>query len=104
MREVFDYCREGVVLLVASLNPLERSLRELTDLVGDMKGRSVLQEPQGVVEHDGRLGRQIIHIFDVLAEFEREIIRETTVAGLESTRARSRHGGRPKALDENKPS
>ena len=37
-----------------------------------------------------------------MAEFEREIIRERTMAGLESARARGRHGGRPRALDEGK--
>jgi len=47
-------------------------------------------------------GRLIFHVFGALAEFEREIIRERTMAGLESARARGRHGGRPRALDENK--
>jgi len=47
-------------------------------------------------------GRLIFHVFGALAEFEREIIRERTMAGLESARARGRHGGRPRALDEGK--
>ena len=42
----------------------------------------------------------IFHVFGALAEFEREIIRERTMAGLESARARGRRGGRPRALDE----
>ena len=41
-------------------------------------------------------------MFGALAEFEREIIRERTMAGLESARARGRHGGRPRALDESR--
>ena len=44
----------------------------------------------------------MFHVFGALAEFEREIIRERTMAGLESARARGHHGGRPRALDENK--
>ena len=47
-------------------------------------------------------GRLIFHVFGALAEFEREIIRERTMAGLESARARGRYGGRPRAFDENR--
>ena len=47
-------------------------------------------------------GRLSFHVFGALAEFEREIVRERTLAGLESARARGRHGGRPRALDENR--
>lgn len=44
----------------------------------------------------------VTYVFAALAEFEREIIRERTVAGLESARAKGRKGGRPRSLDENK--
>jgi DNA invertase Pin-like site-specific DNA recombinase len=44
----------------------------------------------------------VTYVFGALAEFEREIIRERTMAGLESARSQGRHGGRPRALDENK--
>lgn len=47
-------------------------------------------------------GRHVFRVFGVLAEFEREIIRERTMAGFESVRARGRHGGMPRVLDENK--
>lgn len=43
----------------------------------------------------------VFHVFGALAKLERKIIRESTIAGLESSRARKRHGGRPRALDEN---
>ena len=103
LREAFDYCREGDVLVVARLDRLGRSLRELIDLVGDLEGRGVgfrsLKESLDTTTAGGRL---IFHVFGALAEFEREIIRERTMAGLESARARGRHGGRPKALDESK--
>ncbi len=103
LREAFDYCREGDVLVVARLDRLGRSLRELIDLVGELEGRGVgfrsLKESLDTTTAGGRL---IFHVFGALAEFEREIIRERTMAGLESARARGRHGGRPKALDENK--
>ena len=103
LREAFDYCREGDVLVVARLDRLGRSLRELIDLVGQLEGRGVgfrsLKESLDTTTAGGRL---IFHVFGALAEFEREIIRERTMAGLESARARGRHGGRPKALDENR--
>lgn len=103
LRETFDYCREGDVLVVARLDRLGRSLRELIDLVGELEGRGVgfrsLKESLDTTTAGGRL---IFHVFGALAEFEREIIRERTMAGLESARARGRHGGRPRALDENK--
>ncbi|CAA9453517.1 MAG: Phage integrase, site-specific serine recombinase [uncultured Rubrobacteraceae bacterium] len=103
LREAFDWCREGDVLVVARLDRLGRSLRELIDLVGELEGRGVgfrsLKESLDTTTAGGRL---IFHVFGALAEFEREIIRERTMAGLESARARGRHGGRPRALDENR--
>ncbi|MBT7825158.1 MAG: recombinase family protein, partial [Bacteroidetes bacterium] len=47
-------------------------------------------------------GKLIFHIFGALAEFERDIIRERTMAGLKAARARGRIGGRPKIMDEKK--
>lgn len=101
--EALDWCREGDVLVVARLDRLGRSLRELIDLVGELEGRGVgfrsLKESLDTTTAGGRL---IFHVFGALVEFEREIIRERTMAGLESARARGRHGGRPRALDENR--
>jgi DNA invertase Pin-like site-specific DNA recombinase len=103
LREAFEYCREGDVLVVARLDRLGRSLRELIDLVGELEGRGVgfrsLKESLDTTTAGGRL---IFHVFGALAEFEREIIRERTMAGLESAKARGRRGGRPRALDEGK--
>jgi DNA invertase Pin-like site-specific DNA recombinase len=101
LRQAFEYCRNGDVLVVARLDRLGRSLRELIDLVGELEGRGVgfrsLKESLDTTTAGGRL---IFHDFGALAEFEREIIRERTMAGLEAARARGRHGGRPRALDE----
>ena len=90
-------------MVVARLDRLGRSLCELIDLVGELEGRGVgfrsLKEALDTTTSGARL---IFHIFGALAEFEREIIRERMMAGLESAKARGRHGGRPRALDENK--
>ena len=48
------------------------------------------------------IGQLIFHLFGALAEFERNLVRERTQAGLKAARARGRTGGRPKALDLNK--
>ncbi len=78
-------------------------MRELIDLVGELEGRGVgfrsLKESLDTRTTGGRL---IFDVFEALAGFEREIVRERTLAGLESARTRGRHGGRPRALDENK--
>jgi DNA invertase Pin-like site-specific DNA recombinase len=47
-------------------------------------------------------GKLVFHIFGALAEFERELIRERTVAGLAAARARGRHGGRPTVMSPDK--
>jgi DNA invertase Pin-like site-specific DNA recombinase len=103
LHEAFDYCRSEDVLVVTSLDRLGRSLRELIDLVGELERRGVgfrgLKENLDTSSASGRL---VFHVFASIAEFERELIRERTLAGLESARARGRHGGRPRALDENK--
>ena len=102
LREAFDYCREGDVLVVR-LDRLGRSLRELVDLIGELGNRGVgfrsLKESLDTTTAGGRL---IFHVFGALAEFEREIIRERTMAGLESAKARGRRGGRPRVLDANR--
>lgn len=103
LQEAFNYCRKGDVLVVVRLDRLGRSLRELIDLVGELEGRGVgfrsLKESLDTTTPGGKL---VFHVFGALAEFEREIIRDRTMAGLESARARGRRGGRPRALDENR--
>ena len=103
LREALDYCRPEDVLVVTSLDRLGRSLRELIDLVGELEGRGIgfrsLKENLDTSTAGGRL---VFHVFASIAEFERELIRERTMAGLEAAKARGRHGGRPRVLDEGK--
>jgi len=90
MSQKIESCRNGDVLVVARLDRLGRPLRELIDLVGELEGRGVefrsLEESLDTTTAGGRL---IFHVFGALAEFERKIIRERTMAGLESARAQS---------------
>ncbi|MDP9437151.1 MAG: recombinase family protein [Actinomycetota bacterium] len=93
LRQAFDYCREGDVLIVARLDRLGRSLRELIDLVSELEGKGVgfrsLKESLDTTT-TGRAPH--LHVFGALAEFERETIRERTIR-VGSARARGRHGG-----------
>lgn len=91
--------REGDTLVVWRLDCLGRSLKHLIDTVNELDARGVgfksLTESIDTTTPGGRL---VFHIFGALAEFERELIRERTHAGLAAARARGRKGGRPKKL------
>jgi DNA invertase Pin-like site-specific DNA recombinase len=99
LREALDYVRQGDVLVVWKLDRLGRSLRHLIDTITSLDERGVgfrsLQENLDTTTSGGRL---IFHIFGALAEFERELIQERTMAGLHAARARGRMGGRPQKL------
>ena len=96
-------CRKGDTLVVWKLDRLGRSLPHLVETVRGLIARGVgfksLQENIDTTTSGGKL---IFHIFASLAEFERDIIRERTQAGLSAARARGRKGGRPKGVDEKK--
>lgn len=98
-----DFVREGDTLVVWRLDRLGRSMRDLIDRVTDLERRGVnfksLNENIDTATAGGRL---FFHVFAALAEFERELIRERTYAGLAAARARGRRGGRPIALTPRK--
>jgi DNA invertase Pin-like site-specific DNA recombinase len=95
--------REGDVLVVWRLDRLGRSLGHLIETISDLHRRGVgfrsLTEQIDTTTPSGKL---IFHVFGALAEFERDLIRERTQAGLSAARARGRVGGRPKALRDPK--
>ena len=78
-----------------------RSLHHLIKVVNDLIAKGVdiisIQDPLNTTSAQGRL---IFNMFASLAEFEKDLIRERTMAGLKSARARGRMGGRPKGLSE----
>jgi len=96
-------CRTGDVLVVWKLDRLGRSLPHLVETVQILADRQVgfrsLQEQIDTTTSGGTL---IFHIFASLAEFERDLIRERTTAGLTAARARGRTGGRPAGGDDKK--
>ena len=90
--------REGDTLVVWKLDRLGRSLKHLVNTVQDLTNRNigfkVLQGHGANIDTTTANGKLIFGIFAALAEFERELIRERTMAGLSSARARGRIGGR----------
>ncbi len=97
--DAMEFCRNGDSLVVWKLDRLGRSLRHLIDTVNKLQSKGVefvsLQESVDTTTSGGKL---VFHIFGALAEFEREMIRERTKAGLKAARARGRMNGRPKKL------
>ena len=102
--EALAYVREGDSLVVWKLDRLGRSLKHLIDTITNLNNRKIgfksLTENIDTTTSGGKL---IFHIFGALAEFERDIIRERTLAGLQAARARGRKGGRPKATSLDTP-
>jgi len=101
--ECLKYLRPGDTLVVWKLDRLGRSLKHLIETVQVLEGREIgfrsVQESIDTMTPGGKL---VFHVFGALAEFERDLIRERTNAGLAAARARGRKGGRPALLDEKK--
>lgn len=97
------FARSGDTLVVWKLDRLGRSLPHLIATVRELEAHRIgfrsLQESIDTTTPSGRL---FFHMIGALAEFERDIIRERTKAGLLSARARGRLGGRPTVLDQRK--
>jgi DNA invertase Pin-like site-specific DNA recombinase len=99
--EALNYVRAGDTLVVWRLDRLGRSLPHLIATMTALEERGIgfksLTESIDTTTSGGKL---IFHIFGALAEFERNLIRERTQAGLTAARARGRRGGRPQALTQ----
>ena len=95
--------RPGDTLVVWRLDRLGRSLRHLLEVVTALEDRGVgFRSLREAIDTTTPGGRLVFHMFGALAEFEREIIRERTVAGLSAARARGRSGGRPTVMGPEK--
>lgn len=97
--EALKFVRAGDTLAVWRLDRLGRSLKQLIETVSLLHRQGVgfrsLTESIDTTNSGGKL---VFHVFGALAEFERDLIRERTLAGLQAARARGRRGGRPRSL------
>ena len=100
LKQALEHLREGDTLVVWRLDRLGRSLKDLITRAEDLKERGIgLKSIQEAIDTGSSGGQLVFHIFGALAEFERNLIRERTKAGLDAARARGRKGGRRKSLD-----
>ncbi|MDX5422207.1 MAG: recombinase family protein, partial [Hymenobacteraceae bacterium] len=101
LEKMISQLRAGDTVVVWKLDRLGRSLRDLIDLVTEFRERGVdFVSLQDGINTATATGRFTFNIFASLAEFEREIIRERTKAGLDAAKARGRTGGRPAGLSK----
>jgi DNA invertase Pin-like site-specific DNA recombinase len=100
LQAALGYMRSGDTLVVWKLDRLARSLKQLIETVESLENKKMgfrsLTENIDTTTPGGRL---TFHLFAALAEFERSIIKERTMAGLAAARSRGRRGGRPPSLN-----
>jgi DNA invertase Pin-like site-specific DNA recombinase len=103
LTEALAFLRHGDTLVVWKLDRLGRSLRHLIDAINELHRRKIgFRSLQENVDTTSSAGKLFFHVFGALAEFERELIRERTCAGLSAARARGRRGGRPQLMTDKK--
>lgn len=101
LSEAVGFVRDGDVLVVWRFDRLGRSLKDLIARVEELRDIGVgFRSLTESVDTTTPAGQFFLHVFGALAEFERELIRERTMAGLAAARARGRKGGRPPALSK----
>jgi len=99
LKKLIQVLREGDSVIVWKLDRLGRSLRDLIDLIAEIQNKGAdFISIKDSINTQTATGRFTFNIFASLAEFEREMIRERTMAGLSAAKARGRMGGRPKGL------
>ncbi|MDC0535306.1 recombinase family protein [Francisellaceae bacterium] len=101
LSNLLDLVKENDEIVIWKLDRMGRSLHHLITTVNALNDKKVgiisLSDPLDTTTPQGRL---MFNLFASLAEFERDVIYERTIAGLKSARARGRMGGRPKGLSE----
>jgi DNA invertase Pin-like site-specific DNA recombinase len=103
LARALEVTRDGDAIVVWKLDRVGRSLPHVVGLVGDLQKRGVeLKVLTGDIDTTTPTGRLVFGIFATLAEFERDLIHERTLAGLAAARARGRAGGRPRVMTKQK--
>lgn len=97
---MLDVARPGDVIVVWRLDRLGRSLKQLIETITALKEQGIeLRSLKENIDTTTPTGKLMFHIIGAMAEFERDVISERTIAGLEAARARGRRGGRRKAIE-----
>ncbi|MDR7237317.1 recombinase family protein [Neobacillus drentensis] len=97
LNRLLQYLRKGDSLVIYKLDRLGRSTKKLLELAEELDSRGIeLISTQDQIDTSTAIGKAMFRMLMVLAEMERDITAERTIAGLEAARARGRVGGRPK--------
>ena len=101
LNEMLDYLRPGDTVVIVKLDRLSRSLKDLLELTARIDALGAqFQSLDESIDTSSPHGKLIFHVFGVIAEFERDRIRQRTIEGLAAAKARGRSGGRPLALNK----
>lgn len=103
LADMIEHMRSGDAVVVWRLDRLARSLKDLIEMSAmfDAKGVHLISLNEGI-DTTTPGGKLFFHIFGAIAEFERDLIRERTLAGLKAAKARGKNGGRKPVLDDDK--
>ena len=98
---LLDQLREGDVVVVTKLDRLGRSLPQIFDIVEtiEQRGAGLRSLAESDIDTTTAAGKLVFRVFAVVAEFERDRLRERTLEGIARARAAGTHLGRPKTLD-----
>jgi DNA invertase Pin-like site-specific DNA recombinase len=103
LADALNYMRKDDCLVVWKLDRLGRSLKDLIETINKIHEKEMcFQSLQESLNTGNSAGKLVFHVFGALAEFERDVIRDRTRAGLIAARARGRLGGRPRIMDQSK--
>jgi DNA invertase Pin-like site-specific DNA recombinase len=103
LNQCLEFLREGDTLVITKLDRLGRSLKDLIQIVDMLKDRNIsLYSINDQIDTSTAHGKFFFHIFGAVSEFERDLIRSRTQAGLTAARARGRNGGRRVKMTQEK--
>ena len=101
LNRMLDSIRSGDTVVIYKLDRLGRSLKDLIELVDNFKASEInFVSLNDAIDTSTATGKLTFGIFAAIAEFEADLIRERTIAGLESAKAEGRVGGRPNKLND----
>lgn len=101
--QALDYMEEGDCLVVWKLDRLGRSLTHLLEIIESLKKRNInFKSLTENIDTTTAQGALFFHIFGAFAQYERSLVRERIMAGLEAAKKRGKKSGRPKKLDDEK--
>ena len=102
LERALDFMRGGDTLVVWKLDRLGRSLKHLIDIISLLNEKGMyFKSLQESIDTSSSGGKLIFHVFGALAEFERDMISDRTLAGVAAAKERGRVSGRPRKLNEN---